>query len=262
MNNGIKDKEGNIKGAYKYTGNSQEIFLKFMETINPFYLIRDNDQMTDDWGSIFSSAYGGQSQEVQTPLPNIIVECECTLEELYTGCIKRLAYKRHTLTLDHRTTSLEESVIDIEIFPGYDKSTVLTYPAQGNEAPGMSSDLIVHLSEKSHPLFKRVNTNDLVYVETITLIQALNSSPINLTTLNGRKLMIAMDEIISPKSVKCVSGEGMPIYNKAEPIENLVFNEKKGDLYIKFNIVFPDFIKAKKKEEISRLLTVEENVLE
>lgn len=229
-----------------------------METINPFSLIRDNDQMTDDWGSIFASAYGGQSQKICAPLPNILVECECTLEEFYSGCIKELSYKRHTLTLDQRTTSFETNTIDIEIFPGYDKTTVLTYPSQGNESPGMnSSDLIVHLTEKSHPLFKRANNDDLVYVESITLIKALNSSPINLTTLDGRKLMISMDEIISPKSVKCVSGEGMPIYNKASPIENLVFNEKKGNLYIKFNIIFPDYIKTNKKEEISRLLTCE-----
>jgi DnaJ-class molecular chaperone len=63
-----------------------------------------------------------------------------------------------------------------------------------------------------------------------------------------------MDEIISPQTVKFVKSEGMPIYNKENPLENLLFKEKKGDLYIKFEIVFPKFIDPEKKEEITRLL--------
>jgi hypothetical protein len=64
-----------------------------------------------------------------------------------------------------------------------------------------------------------------------------------------------MDEIISPQTVKLVKSEGMPIYSKEDPIHNLLFKEKKGDLYIKFEICFPKFIDPVKKEEITRLLS-------
>jgi DnaJ-class molecular chaperone len=76
----------------------------------------------------------------------------------------------------------------------------------------------------------------------LNLIQALNSDAVKLTTLDDRKLTITMDEIISPQTVKVVRGEGMPIFNKEDPLQNILFKEKKGDLYIKFDISFPKFI--------------------
>ena len=42
LKNGIIDKNGKIKGGYKYAGNGHEIFEKFMGTSNPFTLIREN----------------------------------------------------------------------------------------------------------------------------------------------------------------------------------------------------------------------------
>jgi DnaJ-class molecular chaperone len=94
----------------------------------------------------------------------------------------------------------------------------------------------------------------LIYVQKITLIQALNSDPVSLVTLDGRKISVAMDEIIAPQTVKLVKGEGMPIYDKNDLVKNILFKEKRGNLYIKFDIVFPKFIDPAKKEEITRLL--------
>ena len=81
--------------------------------------------------------------------------------------------------------------------------------------------------------------------------------PVSVITLDNRKLTITMDEIISPQTVKLVKGEGMPIFDKDKPLDNLLFKERKGDMYIKFDIKFPSFIDPIKKEEITRLL--EEN---
>ena len=114
--------------------------------------------------------------------------------------------------------------------------------------------MVVRIKEKKHPKYKRVNKDDMVLTHKITLVQALNSEPVSLVTLDNRKLTIAMDEIISPQTVKIVKAEGMPIYDKSDPLHNLLFKEKKGDLYIKFDISFPKFIDPEKKEEITRLL--------
>ncbi len=102
-----------------------------------------------------------------------------------------------------------------------------------------------------------MNKDDLIYTQKIRLVQALNSEPVSLITLDSRRLTIAMDEIISPQTVKMVKGEGMPIYNKEDPLNHLLFKEKRGDLYIKFEIQFPKFIDPEKKEEITRLLEPE-----
>jgi DnaJ-class molecular chaperone len=99
-----------------------------------------------------------------------------------------------------------------------------------------------------------VNTNDLICTQKLSLVQALNAEPVKITTLDDRKLTITMDEIISPQTVKVVKSEGMPIFDKANPLNNVLFKEKKGDIFIKFDIYFPKFIDPEKKEEIIRLL--------
>ena len=88
------------------------------------------------------------------------------------------------------------------------------------------------------------------------MAQALNSEPVRFTTLDGRKLHISVDEIISPSTVKVVPGEGMPIFENEINVRDL--NAKKGDLYIKFDIKFPEYIDPVKKIEITNLLEREE----
>ena len=89
-----------------------------------------------------------------------------------------------------------------------------------------------------------INKDDLLYVHDISLVKALNSEPGCLCTLDGRRLAISIDEIIAPNTVKVVKGEGMPIYDK-DLSKTRGDKIKKGDLYIKFNIIFPEFIEEK-----------------
>ena len=258
LQNGIIDKKGNIKGGYKYMGNGHEIFEKFMGTSNPFALKSEleKEKMSVETSAAFEKSFGEQKQE-KGILPPIDIDLECTLEELYNGCVKTIKYKKKAISYDLRTTKDKEVSIDVEIFKGYDKNTIIPFKEMGNEAPGIkNSDLIVHIKEKKHKCFKRVNKNDLIYIHKIDLAQALNSEPVKLTTLDNRHLTISVDEIISPSTVKVVYGEGMPIYQKEISVRNL--NYKKGDLYIKFDIKFPEYIDPVKKQEITKLLDDEE----
>ena len=256
--NGITDSDGNFFGGFKYTGNAQEIFEKYMKETNPFSLLNEYEDRRDQLNSIFGSAFGGLNHPKEDPLPNILISLPCTLEELYNGCIKTITYTKNTLNYDTRTTSLKETNMKVEILPGYGKDTKLTYKLKGNEAPGRrNSDLIVEIKEIVHQTFKRVNKNDLLYMHKISLKDALNSCPVIFNHLDGRMLNIAMDEIISPDTCKEVKGEGMPIINDEYPIESIALDNKKGNLYIKFDIQFPDYINEKKKQRIISLL--EEN---
>ena len=255
---GITDENGNFFGGFKYTGNAKEIFEKYMNETNPYSLLNEFEERKDQLNSIFGSAYGGLNRPEDPPLQNIVISLPCTLEELYNGCIKTITYNKSTLNYDTRTTSLKETNIKVEILPGYGKETELTFPLKGNEAPGRkNSDLIVKIKEVPHQYFKRVNKNDLLYTHKISLRNALNSAPVVFKHLDGRILNISMDEIISPDSIKIIKNEGMPIIDKEKPIESIVLENKKGDLYIKFDIQFPDYINDKKKQKIISLL--EEN---
>ena len=258
LRTGLVDKKGNIKGAYRFLNNGHEIFDKFMGALNPFTLINDKETKSDDIPSVFGSAFGGQNYSKIEKLSPININLECTLEELYSGCVKTVKYKKQKLNYDLRTTNIEEVTQDVEIFKGYDSSTVITFKEKGNDSPGyVSSDLNVYIKELPHNVFKRINKNDLLYIHDITLVKALNSEPVCLYTLDGRRLAISIDEIIAPNTVKIVKGEGMPIYDK-DLAKTRGDKIQKGDLYIKFNIIFPEFIEESKKRRIIELLKSEE----
>ena len=258
LRKGITDKKGNIKGAYKFLNNGHEIFEKYMGSSNPFTLIRDHEKISEEIPSVFGSAFGGQNKKKEEKLKNIEISLKCSLEELYNGCVKTIKYKKNNLNNDLRTTSIVEVSQDVEIFRGYNDKTVITFKEKGNDSPGVaSSDLIVYIKELPHNVFRRINKNDLLYIHKIPLVKALNSEPVCLYTLDGRKIAISIDEIISPSTVKVVPGEGMPIYDKdlSKSRGNKI---KKGDLYIKFNIIFPEYIEPSKKKRIITLLKEEE----
>ena len=253
LKNGIIDKKGKVKAGYIYSGNGHEIFEKFMGTSNPFTL--KDESVKGFFDEVKNENIANKKPE--ETLQNIDIDLECSLEELYNGCVKHIKYKRRVIGFDFRSTEEKEATLDVEIFRGYDKNTVILLKEIGNQSPGMkTSDLIVHIKEKKHKCFQRVNKNDLIYVHKIDLAQALNSEPVRFTTFDGRKLAISIDEIISPSTVKVVPGEGMPIFQDEMNVRDL--NIKKGDLYIKFDIKFPEYIDPNKKMEITNLLEREE----
>jgi len=261
LKNGIMKNGKQIEG-YRYLGNGHEIFEKFMGTANPFTLIRENEkrskEIKEKENIVIDAAKQNNSnkdknEENIKKAKDIIIDLECTLEELYIGCTKNVKYIRKKVASDSVTFEEVEENIDVEVLRGYDKNSVVVFKGMGNEGLGeKNSDLIVKIKEKKNNLFKRVNKNDLIYIHEITLAQALNGDPVRLTTLDNRKIAISIDEIISPSTVKKVPGEGMPIYKKELSVRDLEI--EKGDLYIKFHIIFPEYIDPARKMEISQLL--------
>ena len=71
--------------------------------------------------------------------------------------------------------------------------------------------------------------NDLIYIHTLPLEDALCSRPITVKTLDGRTINVNLDIMITPQTVHIVPGEGMPKQD----------GSGRGDLHIKFNITFP-----------------------
>ena len=256
LKNGINKNGKNIDG-YRYLGNGHEIFEKFMGTSNPYTLIRENEkknkEIREKENIVIDASKSNENKKDKKIGKDIVINLECTLEELYNGCIKNVKYIRNKVASDAVTLEEVEENIDVEILKGYDKNSEIVFKAMGNEYLGeKNSDLIIKIKEKKNKLFKRVNKNDLIYIHEITLAQALNGDPVRLTTLDNRKIAISIDEIISPSTVKKVPGEGMPIYKKEISVRDLEI--EKGDLYIKFHIIFPEYIDPTRKMEISKLL--------
>ena len=81
----------------------------------------------------------------------------------------------------------------MEIKPGYSKDTVLRYKEEGNETiERKKSDLIFKITENPHPNYSRNGLN-LIYTATISLPQALSCDPLEMITLDNRKLRVSLD---------------------------------------------------------------------
>ncbi|XP_031279012.1 dnaJ homolog subfamily B member 1-like [Pistacia vera] len=174
---------------------------------------------------------------VETVLP-------CSLEDIYKGAKKKMRISRNVYDASGKLRTIEE-ILTIEIRPGWKKGTKITFEEKGNQEPGLiPADLIFVLDEKPHDLYKR-DGNDLVVNQEITLLEALTGKTLDLTTLDGRNIMIPLTDIIKPGAEVVVPNEGMPI--SKEP-------GKKGNLRIKISVKYPSMLTSVQKSELRRVL--------
>lgn len=147
---------------------------------------------------------------------------------------KKVLKKRRILTVN----------IDKGILPG----EVLVYPGEADQYPeAESGDVRVHIEVKPHSTFKRLKNDDLLMEYNIPLEKALGGFTMSITHLDGRVLWIKETQdgnrrIIKPGAVKMIPNEGM----KSR------YNDRRGNLYIKFNVEFPDapFLKPEALESL------------
>ena len=141
----------------------------------------------------------------------------------------------------------------IHIKPGMYAGQQLTYSGEGHQRVGMQpADLVIELSQKAHSTFKRVG-NDLILLHKISLKDALNAGPVLFKTIEGEQLEISVDQVISPNFFKVIPGKGMPILNN-NPLGPIKKDYKKGNLILKFDIVFPTKLDEGKKAELIQTL--------
>lgn len=266
LKEGVPGPSGTIIGGYRYPGNSFEIFDRVFGTTNPFAEKLEDDGR-DQYGSLLGDAYGGKSQPILPAPEDIHVTLDCTLYELYNGCLKKVTYQRLVLLHDGKTAKERTEDVNVEIKPGYSEKTVLTFANKGNEAEGHKpSSLVVNISQSANESYRRKD-NDLIYTHKISLEEALLSQPIKVKALDGRTIITTIDEIITPQTVKVIEGEGMPI--SSDPASDALSQLRglslipKGNLYLRFDIQFPVKISNSHKQAIINILreNAEENNL-
>ncbi|KAJ1685013.1 hypothetical protein LUZ63_016403 [Rhynchospora breviuscula] len=183
------------------------------------------------------------SQRVKKAAP-IEKRLALSLVDLYKGATKKMKISREIADGTGRTAEVEE-ILTIDVKPGWKKGTKITFPEKGNEAPNViPADIIFYIDEKPHDVFTREG-NDLVMTHKISLLEALTGCTVQLTTLDGRKLMIPIKAVVSLGYEEVVPKEGMPL--PKEP-------SKRGDLRIKFSIKFPSRLTNDQKSGLKILL--------
>lgn len=191
-----------------------------------------------------------------------------SLREFYLGSVKVVVYQRQVLALDGHTLKEEgESCVKtLVIKQGWTLGQKLKFKGEGNQQYKRDpTDLIITLVAAPEPTFyendserctKRLGQSDLIYTADITLQQALIAEPVTIQSLDCRFLKVAVDGIITPRTVIKIPSEGMPIpYVRGEDSSvDPLDAPRKGDLYVKFNIKFPKKLSDSQRQRIEAVL--------
>lgn len=238
---------GSMKGGFT---DPRELFARFFGgmDLNSMNDDEDDDDHPEGMSSPFSGfafgpggmRMGGGGGGVRSPAGRktqpkkpeaTVYPLALTLEELYTGCVKKIKITRNRLTAPNsKTVNQSSKVIEIEVKPGYKEGTKMTFENEGDQdvQSGLIADVVVILKEKPHSQFRR-SGNDVVVTVPITLTQALCGYKGSFTNLDGTTIDVdTSDGIISPDTnKKFYWGKGFP--HKNGP----------GNFVIDFQIKFP-----------------------
>lgn len=137
--------------------------------------------------------------------------------------------------------------------PGWKKGNKITFEGMGDERPGcLPADAVFVISEKKHPVFKRVG-NDLVLKAEVPLVSALTGWSFSFRLIGGEKMSFTFrDEVISPGYEKVVAGEGMPVVAAGGGGEKAA--AARGDLRVKFDVVFPKNLTGEQRAGLASIL--------
>lgn len=219
LKEGVADGRGGIvKGTGKYkfgaNGDSQAIFVRVFGTDNPF------SELFQVSKEFFDPSY------VPPRTTAVVTNLCCTLEELHVGGMK-------VACMDLPGYGPKE--VAIEIKKGWRAGARLTMGAKdilkGETCPKalQSAEFTFVVVEEPHALFKREG-DDLVHTAKIPVVQALTGCTLKLATLDGREVIVGVNDVIHNGYEKVLVGEGMPVYEAPGTC---------GDLVIRYQVEFP-----------------------
>lgn len=227
LHNGVPDEDGNMRAGYDFKENGNEIFNNFFGTDNPFMDFGFGDTMP------FASSLRKKGPEKAKLLE---VNLHCTLNDVYNGNVLESVVVRER-------DAQEEKTFSMKALASWVDGTRVVYEGEGHEQEDcVVGDLVFVVKIKEHAQFTRKG-NDLVFLASIKLVDALTDCVVQVPTLDGRKLPITCNEVISPESEKVIPQEGMKLANG-----------QVGDLSIQFKIIFPKHLTAQQKKALVQVL--------
>lgn len=141
-------------------------------------------------------------------------------------------------------TETEKIELTIDIQPGLRPNEHITFEGVTDEKPGMEpGDLHFLIVQEPHDVYHR-DRDDLYKTMEVPLVDALTGFSILLTHLDGKEFTVNVDTVTDCDHVMRVPGKGMPRRN----------GRGFGDLFLTFEVDFPDELSDKQKKEIRRIL--------
>jgi DnaJ family protein B protein 4 len=169
-----------------------------------------------------------------------------TLEELFTGCLKKFKIKSK-IFINMNETIIKEKILEFDVKQGWKDGTKITFEQTGDQLhPTIpQNDIEFVIESVPHSLFKR-DGDDLIYTAAISLKQALCGGYFEMQHLDGIKRKIPLKGITTPNMKRTIQNEGMPI-SKSK-------NKERGNLHIQFEVIFPEDINQEVKQQLDKLL--------
>jgi DnaJ-class molecular chaperone len=143
----------------------------------------------------------------------------------------------------------KSKTLEVEVDKGAPDGKRYTFPGESDEFPGVEAgDVVVEIVVEKHKHFLRKGA-DLVFTADITLFESLTGFKIVITHLDGKKILVQNKhgEIIKPGQLKTVRECGMPFFEGGY---------KFGNLYITFNIVFPEKLDNSQTESVKKVIII------
>ena len=150
----------------------------------------------------------------------------------------------------------------VEVKAGMTMHNNYTFKGEGHQQPGQNpSNLYVNFQlvapdarSPDYPVTSRYGRkgDDLFYRHPITLQDSIQCKPVKIPLLDGRVTLLAIDQVITPKTILTVDGEGVKVYDRNDPMDE---NVRRGDLYVSFDIQFPRKVSTANKEKLIAILS-------
>jgi len=141
----------------------------------------------------------------------------------------------------------EKKVLEVHIDKGVPNRHKIVFSAEADEKPGeIAGDVVFIVEQTEHQLFTRSGVH-LRMNKTISLYEALSGFEFVVTHLDGRRILVKgrSGEVTKPKDIKVVKEEGMP-YHKNPFV--------KGNLFIEFDVQFPEKLGPDARKKLRELL--------
>ena len=131
-----------------------------------------------------------------------------------------------------KKVTLQSKIITLIIEKGIYSGCSIIFENESEEYPGsVPGNVIFAFNVKEDQRFHKIG-NNLFLEHSINLIDCLNGDDVIIEHFGNKKLRVTnIKEVIKPGMIKIIKGKGMPVYKEAG---------KYGDLFVKFNIIFPN----------------------
>uniref|UniRef100_A0A8C3G0Y8 DnaJ heat shock protein family (Hsp40) member A2 n=1 Tax=Cyclopterus lumpus TaxID=8103 RepID=A0A8C3G0Y8_CYCLU len=208
---------------------------------------RRGEDMVHPLKVTLEDVYNGKTTKLQLS-KNVL--CSTSLTRLiYPTPGEVISEKDRCKKCEGKKVVKEVKILEVHVDKGMKHGQKITFGGEADQAPGVEpGDIVLVLQEKENETFRR-DGNDLFMNHKLGLVEALCGFQFMLKHLDERQIVVKYPagKVIEPGSVRVVRGEGMPQYRN--PFE-------KGDLYIKFDVQFPDnnWISPEKLVELEDML--------